>query len=218
MGLTLSVSVRVSLCRFMFLTPSRPPWRETHARTKITHDPCLWLSTSHFPHTCPVCSGFASWLTRWAESSAPKRHWRVMGFPGAHKHTHTKSASPVLGCFCLLGTNVVRGGFAFTKMRLLLMQVRGEMKNTLWKPLIESLIIYFLPWDLFTCSSWFKNTRKVSTRITQLKTNLWQQQNQIDRNRTIAFFMPQNANKQCIVLCVLPLFSLLLAKLRNTVY
>lgn len=57
-----------------------------------------------------------------------------MGFLGIHKHTHThthKSTFPVLGFFGLLGTNVVLGGFNLTKMHSLLMQVRGEMKNTL---------------------------------------------------------------------------------------
>lgn len=145
-----------------------------------------------FPRTCPVCSGFASWLTRSGEISALKGHLKIMWFSGTHKHTHRIYIS-LVGLFLigLLGTNVILGVFNLTKMHLLLMQVRGEMKNTLWNPVIESLIIYFLAWDLFTCSSWFKSTWNISTRITRLKTNLCQQQNQTDRNRTIVFFTPQ---------------------------
>lgn len=85
------------------------------------------------------------------------------------------------------------------------MKDRGEIKNTLWNPLIDTLIIYFLAWDLFACSSWFKNTWNVSTRLTWLKTNLCWQQNQTDRNRTVVFSCHKNVTKQHIVSCVFAL-------------
>lgn len=161
--------------------------------------------TSPFLHKYPVCLGFASWLMRRGLISALRGHLKIMRFSGTQKHRHIIYISSVELFFGLLGTNVILGVFNLTKMHSLLMQDKGEIKNSLWNLVIEILIIYFFAWDLFTCSSWFKNTRNGSTRLTWLKTNICQQQNQTDRNRTRVFLCHKNVTKQHIVSCVFAL-------------
>lgn len=171
--------------------------------------PLFDFLTFPFLHKYSVCLGFAGWLMRLGLISALRGHLKIMWFSGTQKHPHIHNLHFQYGIefFGLLGTNVILGVFNLTKMHSLLMKDRGEIKNTLWNPVIETLIIYFLAWDLFTCSSWFKTTWNISTRLTWLKTNLCWQQNQTDRNRTIVFSCHKNVTKQHIVSCVFALCS-----------
>lgn len=189
----------------MFLVTFRSPLRNIHAKIKIAQDPCLWLFDLSLSPQIPCLLGICQLTDEIGSDLCSERTFENnVIFWNSRTHTHNLHFQCGVEFFGPLETNVILGVFNLTKMHSLLMQVRGEIKNTLWNPVVETLIIYFLPWDLFTCSSWFKSTWNISTRVTWLKTNLCQQQNQADRNRTIVFSCHKNV-KQHTVSCVFPL-------------
>lgn len=89
--------------------------------------------TSPFLHKYPVCLGFASWLMRLGLISTLRGHLKIMWFSGTQTHTHIIYISSRFQCgvefFGLSGTNLILGVFNLTKMHLLLMQDRGEIKT-----------------------------------------------------------------------------------------
>lgn len=190
----------------MFLTTLRPPLRNIHAKIKIARDPFLWLFDLSLSPQIPCLLGICQLTDEVGSDLCSERTFENNAiFWNSETQTYNLHFQCGIEFFGLLGTNVILGVFNLTKMHSLLMQHKGEIKNSLWNPVIEILIIYFFAWDLFTCSSWFKNTWNRSTRLTWLKTSLCQQQNQTDRNRTRVFLCHKNVTKQHIVSCVFAL-------------
>lgn len=129
----------------MVLTPFRPPLRNTHPNKNHPWPLALTWWPLPFPCTCPVCLWFVSWLTRSGAISAVNGHLKRKCASLEPTSTCKKTTDTFLcGLFGgLLGKNIILRSFNLTTTCSWFVQVRGEMKSTLWNTVIESLITFY---------------------------------------------------------------------------